>query len=312
MTAPAIEISGLTKTYRTGFRRQPVNAVSNLNLTIERQSIVAFVGPNGAGKTTTIHTLLGLLQPDKGSVAVLGKPASDAATRKSIGYQSEIFHTYRFHTASQALYFYGRLSGMTEAVLKQAVPDQLTRLGLKDVMHRKVGSFSKGMTQRLGLAQALLHKPELLILDEPTSGLDPEGRKLVADIILEERAQGRSIFLSSHILSDVERVCDRVLMIRKGELVYSQDIIKTATEIDAWEIEVLGWTPDSNGLLAGHAFDVASTSEQLALLICLTPAKRPLLQAILSNSLDIRAVRPTKAKSLEDLYMEYVGSASNE
>jgi ABC-2 type transport system ATP-binding protein len=310
MSAPAIEIKRLTKTYRSGFMRRQVHAVRDLNLMIERESVVAFVGPNGAGKTTTIHTLLGFLKPDQGSVLVLGKPAEDRATRGLIGYQSEIFHTYKFHTAWQALQFYGRLSGMPEARLKNAIPELLIRLGLKEVMHRRVGTFSKGMTQRLGLAQALLHQPELLILDEPTSGLDPEGRKLVADIITEERAKGRTIFLSSHILSDVERVCDRVLMIRKGELVYSQAIAKTTADSDNWEVEVQGWSPDAPLLLSDCEYEIVSMTEGMALLRCSTNAKRAFLQKILVTPLDIRAVRPTKTKSLEDLYMEYVGGPS--
>jgi ABC-2 type transport system ATP-binding protein len=143
MNAPAIEIKGVTKTYRSGFMRRQIHAVRNLNLMIERESVVAFVGPNGAGKTTTIHTLLGFLNPDQGSVLVLGKPAHDRATRGLIGYQSEVFHTYKFHTAWQTLQFYGELSGMSEARLKNAIPELLVRLGLKEVMHRRVGTFSK-------------------------------------------------------------------------------------------------------------------------------------------------------------------------
>jgi ABC-2 type transport system ATP-binding protein len=311
MSTPAIEIKSLTKAYRTGFMRRKVHAVRNLELTIERESIVAFVGPNGAGKTTTIHILLGFLKPDHGSVFVLGRPAEDRTTRGLIGYQSEIFHTYKFHTAWQALQFYGTLSGMPEPRLRKAIPEILIRLGLKEVMHRRVGTFSKGMTQRLGLAQALLHEPELLILDEPTSGLDPEGRKLVADIILQERAKGRTIFLSSHILSDVERVCDHVFMIRKGELVYSQVIAQTPTASDLWEVEVQGWGRDATPLLCDCEYELLSVQEDRALLRCSAGAKRTLLQKLVTTPLDIAAVRPTKTKSLEDLYMEYVGGSNS-
>src|SRR6185503_2086233 len=132
----------------------------------------------------------------------------------------EIFHTYPFYTAKQVLHYYGRLTGLPASNLHQAIPPLLDRMGLADASDRKAVTFSKGMNQRLGLAQALLHDPELLILDEPTSGLDPEGRRLVLDIIREEKARGRTIFLSSHILSDVERTCDEVFMIRKGEIVF--------------------------------------------------------------------------------------------
>jgi ABC-2 type transport system ATP-binding protein len=311
MNSPAIEIQDLTKAYRSGFMRRRIYAVRNLDLTIERGSIVAFVGPNGAGKTTTIHTLLGFLKPDQGSVSVLGSPAEDRATRGLIGYQSEIFHTYKFHTASQALQFYGTLSGMPEPRLRKAIPELLVRLGLKDAMHRRVGAFSKGMTQRLGLAQALLHEPELLILDEPTSGLDPEGRKLVADIILQEKAQGRTVFLSSHILSDVERVCDRVFMIRKGQIVHSQTISKTPSGSDDWEVEVQGWSSDASELLDNCEYELVSVTEDRALLRCSAGAKRGLLQRLVMAPLDIAAIRPAKTKSLEDLYMEYVGGPNS-
>jgi len=311
MSTPAIEIKGFTKAYRSGFMRRKVHAVHNLDITIERESIVAFVGPNGAGKTTTIHTLLGFLKPDQGSVFVLGQPAEDRATRGLIGYQSEIFHTYKFHTAWQALQFYGTLAGVPEPRLRKAIPELLVRLGLTEAMHRRVGTFSKGMTQRLGLAQALLHEPELLILDEPTSGLDPEGRKLVADIIIEERAKGRTIFLSSHILSDVERVCDRVFMIRKGELVYSQAIAKTPAASDHWEVEVQGWNPDAASLLNGCEYELVSVAQDSAILRCHAGAKRGLLKTLVATPLDIAAVRRTRTKSLEDLYMEYVGGPNS-
>src|SRR4030095_9212895 len=159
------------------------------------------------------------------------------------GFQSEIFYTYRFKTAERALRFYGELSEMPEEKISREVPRQLERLGLGAARGRKVGGFSKGMVQRLGIAQALLHQPELLILDEPTTGLDPEGRKLVAEIILEEKARGTTVFLSSHILSDVERPCDHVVILRQGSLAFSESMETLRRGSDEWEIEILKWTP---------------------------------------------------------------------
>ena len=173
MAEAVIEIDGLTKTYRTGWRRRPVFAVKNLSLKVSAGSIVAFVGPNGAGKTTTISTLLGFLKPDAGRVRLFGAEAGTSTLRR-LGYQPEIFHTYPFYKATEVLQYYGRLSGVTSSALSEAIPSVLDRMGLADAANRKVVTFSKGMNQRLGLAQALLHDPELLILDEPTSGLDPE------------------------------------------------------------------------------------------------------------------------------------------
>src|SRR6516225_760776 len=210
-----IQIDGLTKTFRSRLRRQEVCAVRDVSLRVERGSVVAFVGPNGAGKTTTIYALLGLVRPDRGVVRLFGRPAGSIEARRRTGFQSEIFYTYGFKTAMGVLSFYGELSEMPSHRIAEAVPRQLARLGLSQAARRKVRGFSKGMMQRLGLAQALLHEPELLILDEPTTGLDPEGRKLVADIIREEKERGVTVFLSSHILSDVERTCDHVVILRQ-------------------------------------------------------------------------------------------------
>src|SRR5262249_50348023 len=159
-----------------------------------------------------------------------------------------------FYKANEALHYYGRLSGVAPGDLQRAIPPLLDRMGLADAANRKVVTFSKGMTQRLGLAQALVHDPELLILDEPTSGLDPEGRRLVLDIIREEKARGRTIFLSSHILSDVERTCDEVLMIRQGEIVFAEHLSAFAGQSQQWEIEVLSWDAAVKDQLMGLNF----------------------------------------------------------
>src|SRR5947207_10902263 len=234
-----IEVEELSKAFRSRFRRRSVQAVFDLNLRIERGNVVAFVGPNGAGKTTTIYALLGLLNPDRGQIRLFGMSPSSEAARRRIGFQSEIFHTYGFKTAERALRFYGELGEMPAAKIAAAVPRQLDRLGLGAASKRKVRGFSKGMIQRLGPAQALLHAPELLILDEPTTGLDPEGRKLVAEIILEEKTRGTTVFLSSHILSDVERTCDHVVILRDGSVVLSESMETLRSGSDEWDVELL-------------------------------------------------------------------------
>jgi ABC-2 type transport system ATP-binding protein len=193
---PAIAIDALTKVYRRAWSRSPaVRAVDGLSLRVERGSVLALVGPNGAGKTTTIFALIGLVTPDSGAVTVLGKSPGDLAARRLIGFQSEIFHPYRFLTVRTALRFYGRLSGLDARSTDERSRQLAERLGLGSAFDRRVGTFSKGMTQRLGLAQALLHQPELLIMDEPTTGLDPQGRRLVADLILEQKARGTAVLL---------------------------------------------------------------------------------------------------------------------
>jgi ABC-2 type transport system ATP-binding protein len=306
MAEPVIEIENLRKTYRAGLRRMPVIAVKDVTLTVKRGGIIAFVGPNGAGKTTTIHSILGFLKPDSGTIRLFGQPAGSAALRQRIGYQSEIFHTYAFYTAEQALRYYGRLSGMPKENLVNAVKKQLERLGLIEAAGRKAASFSKGMMQRLGLAQALLHEPELLILDEPASGLDPEGRRLVLDIISEEKARGRTVFLSSHILSDVERICDEVVMIRQGQIMFSEQVASFGVTTEEWTIEVAGFD-DAVRQQLGANVRILTSSGNTAVLLCSSSAKQDLLRTLLALDLEIGAVQRHRTGSLEDVYMKYVG-----
>jgi ABC-2 type transport system ATP-binding protein len=302
---PVISIQGLTKTYRTGVRLTPVHAVRNLTLRVPAGSIVAFVGPNGAGKTTTIHTLLGLLKPDAGSVRLFGMPPGPDAMRR-LGYQSEIFHTYPFYSPVEVLRFYGRLSGLTKDVLDRAIPPLLERLGLRDVPKRAVGTFSKGMTQRLGLAQALIHDPELLILDEPTSGLDPEGRRLVLDIIGEEKQRGRTVFLSSHILSDVERTCDEVVMINRGEVAFADRMSAFGADTEQWEIEVAGWSAAMAEVLAAHEYTVAFEADGAAVLVCTAANKKVLLHTLTGLPVEVGSVQPRRVATLEEKYLQHV------
>jgi len=308
MSESIIQIENLRKTYRSGLRRAQVVAVKNVTLTVKQGSVVAFVGPNGAGKTTTIHSLLGFLKIDAGTIRLFGQPAGSAALRRRVGYQCEIFNTYPFYTATQALQYYGRLSGISPETLARAIPKQLERLGLGDARSRKASGFSKGMTQRLGLAQALLHEPELLILDEPTSGLDPEGRRLVLDIIRDEKSRGRTVFLSSHILSDVERICDEVIMIRQGEVVFNETIASLVAQTEEWAIEVEGFTGSVREQI-GAETRILSIIGDKAVLLCHVSAKRGLLKTLLELPVEIGTMQRHRSGSLEDLYMRHVGKA---
>jgi ABC-2 type transport system ATP-binding protein len=308
VSAPVIEIRNLTKVYRRGLRRAALHAVRDLNITVQPATAVAFVGPNGAGKTTTILSLLGLLKPNNGTIEVFGTPLDTPSLRR-IGYQPEIFHTYPFYTATEALHYYGRLSGLTTASLAQLIPSLLDRVGLADAADRKTATFSKGMSQRLGLAQALLHDPELLVLDEPTSGLDPEGRRLVLEIIRSEKARGRTVFLSSHILSDVERTCDEVIMIRQGQVVYAESLSAFSEPNSEWEIEVLGWTNSAKEDLSALNLRFLQETPDRAVLICSTELKRSLLRRLTDLPVEIGTIQRHRGSSLEDVYMKYVGRA---
>lgn len=245
MSDVALRVSDLTKRYERWFGAG-VLAVDGLDLEIAAGETLALIGPNGAGKTTTLLCVLGLLRPERGHVRVFGERVTSRAARARLGFLSEIFYTYPYRRADDLMRFYGRLSGMAESDLAERVPALLERVGLGDASHRPVKGFSKGMVQRLGLAQALLHRPGLLVLDEPTTGLDPEGRRLVADIVGEEKRRGTAILLSSHILTDVERVCDRVVMLRKGAVVLADTVARLTAErsLEDAYMDLLGGSSD--------------------------------------------------------------------
>ncbi len=208
----AIETRRLTKAYRG------LTAVQELNLVVPQGTVFGFLGPNGAGKTTTIMMLLGNIRPTDGGATLLGKPIGDVETRRRVGFLPEKFQFHDFLTATEFLNLHGKLAGMERAWREQRVPEVLARVGLADRARSKLREFSKGMQQRIGLAQALLHDPDLVILDEPTSALDPLGRRDVRDIVTELRAQGKTVLLNSHLLSEIEMTCDQVAIIKKGQV----------------------------------------------------------------------------------------------
>ncbi len=215
----AIEILALEKTYMVGFwRKRPKRAVSPLNLTVEEGEIFGFLGPNGAGKTTTLKMLMGLVFPTAGSARILGRDWTDPEVKAQIGFLPEQPYFYDYLTAHELLHYFAQLSGVPAKERKQRVEQMLSRVGLHDVRGIQLRKFSKGMLQRVGIAQAILHDPKLVFLDEPMSGLDPLGRRDVRDLIEQLKQEGKTVFFSTHILSDAESLCDRVAIIHKGEL----------------------------------------------------------------------------------------------
>ena len=199
-------------------------AVRNLSLTVRRGEIFGFLGPNGAGKSTSIKMLLGLVKPTGGEALVLGAPSGSVDIRRKIGFLPEDFRFYTWLTASELLELHGRLCGMSALRLAERIPALLELVGLTPHREKRLREFSKGMSQRIGLAQALIHDPELIFLDEPTSGLDPMGRRLVRDVVRAQRERGATVFLNSHLLSEVEITCDQVVFIKHGEIVGSHDL----------------------------------------------------------------------------------------
>jgi ABC-2 type transport system ATP-binding protein len=214
-----ISIDSLTKTYRAGLiGGRSIAALRQVSLSVKRGEIFGLLGPNGAGKTTLIKILLGVIRGGGGSARVLGFPAGSIAARRRVGYLPESLRIDRHHTARSALRFYGGMSGLAGATIASRSDELLRLVGLENRDRESVRRFSKGMYQRLGLAQALLHDPDLLILDEPTDGLDPVGRSEVRRLLVEMRARGKTIFLNSHILQEVELVCDRVAVMAAGQV----------------------------------------------------------------------------------------------
>ncbi|MGE5347218.1 MAG: ATP-binding cassette domain-containing protein [Acidithiobacillales bacterium] len=214
----AIEAESLTKIYRSRVGRREIRALDGVSLRVEPGCLFGLLGPNGAGKTTAVKTLLGLTHPTAGRARLLGLPASDPESRRRAGYLPEGHRFPGYLTARETLRVFGRMSGMEGPALARRIPALLARVRLTEWADVRVRKFSKGMTQRLGLAAALVHDPEVLLLDEPTDGVDPVGRREIRDLLREEAAQGRAILLNSHLLSEVELTCDRVAVLRQGKV----------------------------------------------------------------------------------------------
>jgi ABC-2 type transport system ATP-binding protein len=217
-TDVVVETRNLSKVYRDFWGRQKVRALKALDLTIHRGEVFGLLGPNGSGKTTTIKLLLGLLFPTTGRALVFGRDASEVSKNERIGYLPEESYLYKFLNAEETLDFYGRLFDMPPEVRQRRTRELIHEVGLDRDKRRQLKEYSKGMTRRIGLAQALINDPELILLDEPTSGLDPLGTRWMKDLILKLKARGKTVLMSSHLLADVQDVCDRIAILHQGEL----------------------------------------------------------------------------------------------
>lgn len=224
MSKIAVQVSGLTKLYPVPMRRQKVVAVKDLNLTVQEGEVYGLLGPNGSGKSTTLKILLGLVTATEGKTEIFGQDSRDYKSHAQVGFLPENPYFYKFLTAEETLNFYGKICGLNGKKLKDRITELLALVGLEDARHRRVGGFSKGMLQRVGLAQALIQDPQLLVLDEPTAGVDPLGSRQIRDLILELKNRGKTVLLTSHLLEQVQEVCDRVgimargVMLREGSL----------------------------------------------------------------------------------------------
>ena len=216
---PAVRIRDLEKIFPVPLRRRQVVALRGLSLEIAPGSVYGLLGPNGSGKSTTLKILLGLVTATSGTSEIFGVPSSRVASRVDVGFLPENPYFYKFLTGAETIAFYGKLCGLTGSKLKARTAELLDLVGLTEAGDRRVGSYSKGMLQRIGLAQAMVHDPRLLILDEPTAGVDPAGSRQIRDLILQLKARGKTILLTSHLLEQVQEVCDRVGILAKGHMV---------------------------------------------------------------------------------------------
>ena len=288
-------------------------AVADLTMSVRAGEVFGFLGPNGAGKTTSIKMLLGLTSPTAGTADLLGRPLGDRLTRAKIGYLPEHFRFHEWLRADEFLNLHGELYGMDRVARGAAVPRLLKLVGLEDRAATKLGAFSKGMLQRIGLAQALLNDPALVFLDEPTSGLDPIGRRLVRDIITDLRERGMAVFLNSHFLSEVEKTCDRVAFIRGGRILQTSSL--TEFEQEALQLIVRVGQPTAE-LLAGLAQfgrDVSPVQGDGRIHLTLSDEARlpDVARWIVDNGHNLYELTPTHL-SLEDRFLQVVGEESDE
>jgi len=303
-----IRIEGLTKQFHSGWPgRPPATVLDGLSLSVGVGEVYGFLGPNGSGKTTTIKVLMGLIRATAGMAEVLGKPAGDVPTRRRIGFLPEAPYFYDYLTAEEFLWFYGHLSGMPRDVLRARVPQLLEAVGLAEAAGRPLRKFSKGMLQRVGLAQALIHDPELVILDEPMSGLDPIGRKQVRDLILSLRDQGKTVFFSTHIIPDVEMICDRVGLIVKGKLLATGRVDELVSQgVQSVEVVCRGITVADVPSIAAMAARLVQRGPQALIVLPRPDRLEELLAEIRACGGTLISVTPHKG-SLEELFFTSQG-----
>ncbi len=298
----AIEILGLEKTYMVGFwRKRPKCALRPLNLTVEEGEIFGFLGPNGAGKTTTLKLLMGLIFPTGGSARILGHEWTDPEIKAQIGFLPEQPYFYDYLTAHELLEYYGQLSGVPARDRKRRADEVLTQVGLRDVRGVQLRKFSKGMLQRVGIGQAILHDPKLVFFDEPMSGLDPMGRREVRDLMEQLKHAGKTVFFSTHILSDAEALCDRVAIIHRGEL-RGVGAVEDFTSTIQGSVEIIWQGTQAPASIKALGADCHVTGDTVRAVIS-ENQQDAAIDALRRERLRLIAITPVRT-SLEDYFVE--------
>jgi ABC-2 type transport system ATP-binding protein len=282
-------------------------AVRRLTLEVARGEVFGFLGPNGAGKSTSVKMLLGLVSPTSGEAEILGQPVGDVKTRSRVGFLPEHFRFYDWLTGEELLKLHGRLYGMSHAALRERVPVLLDLVGLTPHRNKRLRDFSKGMLQRIGLAQALINDPDLIFLDEPTSGLDPIGRRLVRDIIKAQRERGATVLLNSHLLGEVEITCDRVAFIKDGEVVESRELHGESEEQTTVSIRAVNVTVEVLNGLSQWSSSARTEGDRLTLTLSSNTLLPEIVRYLVAKGVDVYEVAPQRL-SLEERFLEIVGS----
>jgi len=306
-----VRVEGLVKDFRPGLGLRSKRVLDGITFSVQENEIFGFVGPNGAGKTTTLKTLMGLIRPTAGSATILGHDIRESAFRKHVGFLPEVSYFYDYLTGIEFLDFYARLSGVPRAKRPERIATLLGWVGLSHAGDARLRTYSKGMLQRIGIAQALIHDPQVVFLDEPMSGLDPLGRKEIRDLILRLRSDGKTVFMNTHILSDVEMVCDRVAIIVEGRIRYEGRIEDFIASDQQQADVVLSHLPAElatvleeqiGAELRGHGERVEAR----------VPEKRvnDVLRAALDTGTQVVTVTPVRV-SLETIFLETIEGATH-
>jgi ABC-2 type transport system ATP-binding protein len=303
MTLPVLVVDKLKKTFKKPFTGRKVEAVKEISFQVHRGEIFGFLGPNGAGKTTTIKMLTGLIAPTSGAATILGEPAPSPEAMKRVGFLPENPYVYPYLTPREFVTMCGRLSGLRGKHIFARVEEVIRQVGMTTAIDRPVRALSKGMLQRVGLAAALVHEPELLILDEPMSGLDPVGRKDVRDLILEQKKAGKTVFFSSHILTDVEMICDRVTILRTGRVVVSgsmKDLLAAGSRHS--EITLEDVSPELRASLGAAGYATREAGTRVVVDVVSDEGVRRVLEQALASAAIVESVTP-KRETLEQIFV---------
>jgi len=306
-----IKTEGLGMEFRVGFLRKKVTALKGLTLEVKKGEVFGFLGPNGAGKTTTLKILMGLIYPTSGKAWIMGRDIRDVDVKKGLGFLPEQPYFYEYLTAREFMDFYGRLFGIRKGERAARAAELLEMVGLSHAVDLQLRKFSKGMQQRIGIAQALINDPELIILDEPMSGLDPIGRKEVRDIMMGLKEKGKTIFFSTHILPDVEVICDRVGILVKGELRATGTVGEMLGSMEARMVEMTmeGLGPDDVKAVGALSSNMVTRGRDVVAFFDDPDKARKAREIVFSKGGDIVSLIPHRG-SLEDIFVEEVRKGS--